>query len=93
MLITVVFSFQFSKSYHPTVGVDYGRLCSFSRKLMSMPGGGTLYIFGWGSAAGTLKPLPYTKPCSADFATLYTRLDAENPYPIPDLLFLELYQY
>ena len=23
----------------------------------------------------------------------YTRLDTENPYPIPDLLFLELYHY
>ena len=33
--------------------------------------GGTLYIFGWGCAAGTLKPLLYTRPYSADFATLY----------------------
>ena len=33
--------------------------------------GGTLYIFGWGCAAETLKPLPYTSPRSADFATLY----------------------
>ncbi len=33
-------------------------------------GGGTLYISGWGCAARTLKPLPYTRPCSADFATL-----------------------
>ncbi len=34
------------------------------------PPGGTLYIFGWGRAAKTLKPVPYTRPCSADFATL-----------------------
>ena len=46
---------------------------------------GTLYIFRWGCAPGTLKPFPYTRPCSADFATLYTRLDTESPYPIPDL--------
>ena len=30
-----------------------------------------LCIFGWGCAAGTLKPLHYTKPCSADLAILY----------------------
>ena len=34
-------------------------------------GGGPLYIFGWGCAAGTLKPLPYPRPFSADFGTLY----------------------
>ncbi len=33
-------------------------------------GGGTLDIFRWGCAARTLKPLPNTRPCSADFATL-----------------------
>ena len=52
------------------------------------PGGGTLYISGWGCAAGTLKP---------DHAQLilqpYTRLDTENPYHIPDLLLLELCHY
>ena len=37
---------------------------------LMMGGPGELCI-GWGCAAGTLKPLPYTKPCSADFATLY----------------------
>ena len=35
-----------------------------------VPRGVTLYIFGRGCAARTLKPLPYTKPRSADFATL-----------------------
>ena len=33
--------------------------------------GGGLYIFGCRCAAGALKPLPYTRLCSADFATLY----------------------
>ena len=31
--------------------------CLFSKT------GGTLYNFGWGCAAGTLKHLPYTRPC------------------------------
>ena len=48
-----------------------------------IPGGGTLYIFRWGCAAGTMKPLPYTRPRSADFVTPYP----PNPYSIPDLLF------
>ena len=34
-------------------------------------GGGSLHIFGWWCAAGTLKPLPYTRPCQPDFAALY----------------------
>ena len=36
-------------------------------------GGGTLGIFGWGCAAGTLEPLAYTRASSAEFR-----------YPIPD---------
>ena len=35
------------------------------------PGALCIFLGAWGCAAGTLKPLPYTKPCSADFATLY----------------------
>ena len=31
------------------------------------PGGGTLGIFGWGCAAGTLEPLAYTRASSAEF--------------------------
>ena len=31
------------------------------------PGGGGYSVNGWGCAAGTLKPLPYTRPCSAGF--------------------------
>ena len=31
------------------------------------PGGGTLGIFGWGCAAGTLEPLTYTRASSAEF--------------------------
>ena len=35
-------------------------------------GGGTLGIFGWGCAAGTLEPLSYTtKLVQVNFATLY----------------------
>ena len=30
-------------------------------------GGGTLGIFGWGCAAGTLEPLTYTRASSAEF--------------------------
>ena len=30
-------------------------------------GGGTLGISGWGCAAGTLKPLTYTRASSAEF--------------------------
>ena len=29
--------------------------------------GGTLGIFGWGCAAGTLEPLTYTRASSAEF--------------------------
>ena len=40
-----------------------------------MPGGGgTLGIFGWGCAAGTLEPLAYTRARSSEFC-----------YPILDL--------
>ena len=38
------------------------------------PGGwgrGTLGIFGWGCAAGSLEPLAYTKARSSEFSTLY----------------------
>ena len=30
-------------------------------------GGGTLGIFGWGCADGTLEPLAYTRPRSSEF--------------------------
>ena len=30
-------------------------------------GGGTLAIFGWGCAAGTLEPLTYTRASSVEF--------------------------
>ena len=36
-------------------------------------GGGTLGIFGWGCAAGTLEPLAYTRATSAEF--FYPLLD------------------
>ena len=31
------------------------------------PGGGTLGVFGWGCAAGTLEPLSYTRANSSEF--------------------------
>ena len=31
------------------------------------PGGGTLGLFGWGCAAGTLEPLAYTKASLSEF--------------------------
>ena len=31
------------------------------------PGGGTLEIFGWGCAAGTVEPLTYNRASSAEF--------------------------
>ena len=44
-------------------------------------------VYFWvGCAAGTMKPLPYARPCSADLQPC-TRLDTKNTYPIPDLLF------
>ena len=36
-------------------------------KLLSLPGGGTLGISGWGCAARTLEPLTYTRASSAEF--------------------------
>ena len=44
-------------------------------------GAGVLCIFLWGrglGATGTLLPIPYTRPHSADFATLYYRLDGRR---------------
>ena len=45
--------------------------------------GGTLGIFGWGCAAGTLEPLAYTRATSAEFFyPLLLRLKCPNlPYP------------
>ena len=41
-------------------------------------GGGTLGIFGWGCAVGTLAPLAYTRASSAEFLLPYTRLNSLN---------------
>ena len=38
---------------------------------LSSPGRGTLGIFGWGSAAGTLEPIAYTRTSWLYFETLY----------------------
>ena len=51
---------------------------------LNRPGGGgggvagTLYIFWWGCATGTLKPLPYTRPV---ILQPYTRHRKSLPYP------------
>ena len=34
---------------------------------VTVPGGDTLGISGWGCAAGTLEPLTYTRASSAEF--------------------------
>ena len=36
-------------------------------RLRTRPGGGTLWISGWGCAARTLEPLTYTRASSAEF--------------------------
>ena len=42
----------------------------------------TLGISGWGSAAGTLEPLTYTRASSAEILLPYTRVNSPNPpYP------------
>ena len=37
------------------------------RRFSLCPRGGTLGIFGWGCAAGTLEPLAYTRARSSEF--------------------------
>ena len=48
-------------------------------------GGGSLVIFEWGCAAGTLAPLVYTRACSREFCYPSTRLNSPNPHPLPIL--------
>ena len=49
--------------------VGCGSGCSLVTEQYETPGGGggTLGICGWGCAAGTLKPLTYTRASSAEF--------------------------
>ena len=66
---------KYRKYYKSGSTLDIGHFnhatgCEMAHNLRCRPGGGTLYIFGWGCATGTLKSLPYTRPCYADFATL-----------------------
>ena len=47
-----------------------------------IPGGGTLGISGWGYAAGTLEPLTYTRPSTAEFCYPILGVNSPNPpYP------------
>ena len=48
--------------------VGCGSGCSLvTEQYETRGGGGTLGISGWGCAAGTLKPLTYTRASSAEF--------------------------
>ena len=42
-------------------------LLRFPKVAISIPGGGTLGISGWGCAAGSLEPLTFTRASSAEF--------------------------
>jgi len=49
-------------------GGGVGAMClSFFLNLRRLPGGVLKEYFGWGSAAGTLEPLAYTRPSSTEF--------------------------
>ena len=64
---------------------------AWDREKMPIPGahnlggGGSLVIFGWGCASGTLAPLVYTRACSREFCYPSTRLNSPNPHPLPIL--------
>ena len=44
--------------------------------------------FGGGGAAGTLKPLHYSRAMFSCIVKPYPRLDTKNPYPVLDLLIM-----
>ena len=46
-------------------------------------GGGTLGIFGWGCADGTVEPLAYTRASSAElcYSNLFWSKLPKSPYP------------
>ena len=61
-------------------------LCELSlNPLRAGGGGGTLGLFGWGCAAGTLKPLAYTRPTIMDksLGTLLRFWGKFQPLPSP----------
>lgn len=45
-------------------------------------GGCIIFIYGWGCAAGTLKPLGCIRQCTAANLLPYSRLGTKNPYHI-----------
>jgi len=55
-------------------------LCSLNSKGAFFPGG-TLELFRWGCAAGTLEPLAYTRASSSEFC--YSILDKTPQIPPP----------
>ena len=67
IIIIIKFYIHLNKHAHVTKKYPSGSLAfTFS------PQGGTLSIFGWVCAAGTLKPLAYTRPHSDAFLQTYT---------------------
>ena len=76
------------KRKHSKMGGSRG---TCNREKMPIPGahnlggGGSLVIFEWGCAAGTLAPLVYTRACSREFCYPSTRLNSPNPHPLPIL--------
>ena len=61
--------------------------------MLEWGGGGVLCMFlGGGVPLGLWNPNPVPDHVQLILEP-YTRLDTKNPYPIPDLLFLELYHY
>ena len=45
----------------------WGKWNKMRRRHHTRGGGGTLGLFGWGCAAGTLEPLAYTRASSSEF--------------------------
>ena len=79
------------KRKHSKMGGSRG---TCNRETMPIPGAhnleggggvGSLVIFGWGCAAGTLAPLVYTRACSREFCYPSTRLNSPNAHLLPIL--------
>ena len=60
-IISIEISFNHQKM------LIYVHSSRFRYVIIIVRGGGTLVISGWGCAAGTLEPFPYTRATSAEF--------------------------
>ena len=68
--------------------LNIDKFCDTAPLMLARYPGGTLGIFGWECAAGTLEPLAYTRTSSAEFSyPIYTRINSPSP---PSLSILEL---